>query len=257
MTEQNSQDGMNLKDNSFTSPPFELRPNESKLAFYKLLKRANLTLDVPVEIMIGYEPKDATPCITMYDAGTGNETNYYYYRKTTLPKNHPHYDPAHPNELYITERVLHTVLYGAISLHIWGNNTPQKDSLIYQVRLAIKKIFMGDYSQCTNYDNGNCKTTGKTCDAISVKNAYGISNMCPYLDVIDINDPNYRNPDDAFGEHNMHGFEIGHPQDLDELGVVPEVYHSSILITYYRDEEYVTPTAPYCEYQEGTEEVEK
>jgi len=224
-------------------------PDMGMLCFYNILKRADLTLEDDVTLLRSYDPQDRTPAVTMHNGSAGAEKDHIYYRKGPLNIDHPYYDPEHPKINYIKERILRTSVPGAISLHIWGNDLVQKDSLTWQVRQALRKIFMADYTQCKNFDDGNCKTTGTTCDAIGT-----VSRICPFSDVTDVLDVNYRGPGDAFSETNVHDIEINSPTNLDELGVVPEVYHNSILITYIRDEEYVVGTELYCAYIDELDE---
>jgi hypothetical protein len=229
----------------------EYHVDPGELCFYNILKRANLTLDVIVTVLREYDPGDKTPCVTFYSAGpTGDEISIPYYIKTSLPENHPYYDPENPDEQYVTKFGLRTTIPGSITLHIWADSKPEKDSLIYQVRKALKKAMMNDYYQCSNYDynTDKCKTTKNTCDAID-----SLGNVCPYESIIDINDPNYRNPSNALVDSDVHGLIIQTPQSIDELGVIPEVYHSSILITYNRYEYYMRDTAPLCAFEDDSE----
>lgn len=223
-----------------------------ELCFYKILKRANLTLDVPVTVLVEYDPQDKTPCVTFYSAGpTGDEISVPYYDKTSLPEDHPYYDSNSPDEQYMTRFGIRTTVPGSITLHIWGNDKSEKDSLIYQVRKAIKKAMMNDYYQCSNYDynTDKCKTINDTCDGIS-----NLGKICPFENVTDVDDSNYRNPSNAFNDNDIHGLVIQNPQSLDELGVIPEVYHSSILITYKRYEYYMRDTAPLCAFKDDSDE---
>jgi hypothetical protein len=114
--------------------------------------------------------------------------------------------------------------------------------------------FMGNYRQCMNYDfkTNICATTGNECDALTVVNTFSYSEMCPYLNIDDITNSNYRNPYDAFYDSRLRAVEVQLPQSLDEITVVSEVYHSSIMIKYLSDVDFVTPTSPAFAYQDKT-----
>ena len=226
-------------------------PNPATKCFYNILKHANLTLDVPVKILTEYPSEDDTPCVSMIDTPSGTVPDKrIYYRYGTLPDTHPFYDPDNPNVEYLVEKVLRTTSHGVITLHIHANSKDEKDSLVFQVNQAIDMAFMGNYHQCMNYKDGICFTTGETCDATTVVNTYSYSEMCPYLDIDDITNTLYRNPYDAFYDAGLRAVEVQLPQSLDETMIVPEVYHSSIMITYLSDHEFVTPTSPAFAFQD-------
>lgn len=230
-------------------------PNPATKCFYNILKRAKIAVDEDVQLLLTYPSGDAIPCIGMVDMPHGTVEKYFGYNKTVLPVDHPAYDPEHPDAEYITERVLHKTSPGAISLHIFANSKAQKDSMVYQINRAIDMVIMGQFEQCGNFEDGICKTTGETCDATTVINAYSYSGMCPYVNITDPIDPLFRNPTDSFAENGLRAVEVQLPSSLDELGVIPEVFHSSILITYLLDEEYVTPVALYCEYKDTEDDT--
>ena len=233
----------------------EFHPNPATKCFYNILKRANLTLDEPVKILTEYPPDDAIPCVSMIDTASGIKPDKrIYYNYGPLPETHPYYNPNNPDIEYIVEKVLRTTSHGVITLHVHANSKDEKDSLVFQVNQAIDRAFMGNYRECMNYDytTGHCETTSETCDATTVVNTYSYSEMCPYLDIEDKSDPLYRNPYDPFYDAGLRAVEVQLPQSLDEITIVSEVYHSSIMITYLSDHDFVTPTSPAFAYQDKT-----
>lgn len=228
----------------------KLIPNPIKKAFFDILYN-NIPIDnTPVEVLIEYPPLDTTDCITMeLSGGIMGDVRVAGAELHPLPPDHKYYDPKHPDELYNTKVFVSETVHAVLNIHIWSNTGEKNSTIVHGIKKCINMALNHHYSYCTNFDNQNiCSTTGKLCDAIKIKNHLSIRGICPYSEVRDKNDPNYRGPDNVFNQNLIipDSCKIRPEQNVDDLGASPPVYHTVIPLDLVYEDKTVNDIHPVC-----------
>ena len=170
------------------------------------------------------------------------------------------YNPDKPDVEYCREKIRWDILDEGIVLHVWAHSNEVRDHIIMKVKHLITQAKMNDYRFCTKYQpsNGECITTMKSCDAPLKQTVDSIENRCPYPQVTDPADPNYRDPKTYF---EMTGIRLENlilrgQSTADQLGITPPIYHTTLSYDYIRDEYMVLETVPYTDFSVDIKEKE-
>jgi len=218
----------------------DTRPDPSILCFNKILK-GNITYDGEVvPVLTTYPPGDVTPSISMsVDGGQVALSTYYEY------------NPDNNTKTLVEERER------TMTLHFWANNIDEKDFIVARTRELITRAEMGDYHTCVNYDPTTtmCATSKGVCDAITFVNAYSMEGKCPFMEVTDPGDANYRNPDTPYHQNNIVHVRMRTRQNADQLTIYPEMYYSFFTIEHMLMEKTVISSAPFKDVGLGDLEV--
>jgi hypothetical protein len=116
----------------------------------------------------------------------------------------------------------------------------------------MENVLMGNYQYCDKYNPTTqlCSTTSKKCDAIIIKNVYGTEGLCPYLDITDSSDPDYRNPSNYFVISGIRdeSVKLRTKAKVDQLNFTPPIYHSNLTFDYIRDTYLILNTVPFTTF---------
>lgn len=203
----------------------------------------------PVEVLTEFAPKPELNCITMNaDPALNSKSTFHYYRKTKLNPGDPGYDPDNPDMMYVTRKVRWDVYEDSVSLHVWAKTNEIRDHLVMQVDKIVTEAKMHHYQYCSKYNHitGVCITTEQQCDAVSRDGVHSIEGRCPYPDIVDPESPHYRNPRTYFQETGIRVESLisRGATNVDQLDLVPEVYHTAINFDYTLDKETVVDVSP-------------
>jgi hypothetical protein len=203
----------------------------------------------PVEVLTEFAPEPELNCITMNaDPALNSVSTLYYYRKTKLNPGDQGYDPSNPDLEYVTKKVRWDVYEDSMSLHIWATTNEIRDHLVMQVNEIITRAKMHNYQYCSRYNPTTmiCSTTQQPCDAPSRETAHSIEGRCPYPDIVDPYSPHYRDPKNYFQETGIRVESLisRGATNIDQLDLVPEVYHTAVNFDYTLDKETVVDISP-------------
>lgn len=229
----------------------ELKLDPMKYFMVKILWKRVFYDGKPVIVLTEFPPKGNLPAITMStDGGLGLVGEMTQYVFDTLDEDHPLYDANNPYQKYCVGKKVTETHKKLLTLHVWGVTGKDRDDILKQVKRCIRLAKMNHYSMCTKFDVAThvCETTGEQCDALSVYNDYSAQGMCPFLDITDETSANYRNPQTYFDVTLIHqqNTEPRGDSNLDQLDLVPEVYHSSLPVDITIDEVIMVETTPYA-----------
>lgn len=217
----------------------------------RLLDGRVLNDTTPLEVIDRYEPEDKIPCYTIsVTGGPGELETWFEYNLKPLPITHPLYDPENPDEQCATEKIQVKRSRKVITLHIWSHDAELREHMVEQAIKHLDKAGLGCYQYCTRLDSdGICQTTDEDCDAPLKLTLYSVEGRCPYPDVTDEEDVNYRNPQSYFELLGVpvEFFKLRGDEDIDELTLNPVVYHTAIPIDYIQENRLVIETAPVGE----------
>ena len=227
--------------------------DQGRYLFLKLLDQ-HITLNGnSVEVLVEFPPNEELPCITMSSGAGLGETGTYVQNVTTpLNEDDPNYDRNNPDEQYNTQKQYMDTSEMVMMLHIWADTQEDRDDITRQVMGTIRNARLNLYPYCVNYnvDTQICGTTNNQCDAISTKNPYSVQGMCPYLDITDSSSPQYRNPSNYFVKTGIRTWTVKphQPENIDQLDIVPPVFHTTISIDYTIDEYINVNVFPFTEF---------
>jgi hypothetical protein len=164
------------------------------------------------------------------------------------PGSPPYYDPSDPNEEYAKQRIRWDVYDESIVIHVWATTNELRDHIVRNVKDIITSSKECFYPFCDKYNTitGVCSTTSNQCDAPSGLTFDSIENRCPYPDITDPNDPNYRNPSTYYTDAGIRveSVDVKGETTADQLGIVPPIHHSTIPFTYIRDAQLIINSSP-------------
>jgi hypothetical protein len=241
-----------------TSSGYLTEVDYGRYLFLKLLD-GHVTLNSsPVEVLTEFPPNDPLPCITMSSgAGLGETGTYIQDFQNPLPSDNPFYDPENPNELYNTQRRYMDTSEENMMLHVWADTQEDRDNIVRQVRQYIRNARLNQYPYCANFNQTTqkCSTTNNECDAITTSNAYSVQGNCPYPNITDPTDSTYRNPTNYFTITGVRTWTIKlhQAENIDQLDILPPVFHSTISIDYTIDEYTTVDVNPFIELTENTD----
>lgn len=175
--------------------------------------------------------------INLVERGGNPEDNTMIFRvMEPLPSDHPYYDPNNPGELYNVASQRRTDQKSVMDIHIWAKVSSDRDMIVRQIITILNEAVMFNYKYCVNLNTTSniCSTTNETCDAIGNTNRFGIQGKCPYADITDPTNPNYRNPSTYFDMGSISPFLVAvrGEQNVDDLSTVRETYHSVLPVDY-------------------------
>jgi hypothetical protein len=220
-----------------------------KLLMVQLLDGRITINGEPVEVLTEFTPEPELNCITMNaDPALNSKSTFYYYRKTKLNPGDVGYDPSNPDLQIVTRKVRWDVYEDSVSLHVWAKTNEVRDHIVMQVNEIITQAKMHHYKYCSRYNptTGICSTTGQQCDASSRETAHSIEGRCPYPDIVDPESPQYRNPMSYFQETGIRIESLisRGATNVDQLDMVPEVYHTAVNFDYTMDKETIVDVSP-------------
>jgi hypothetical protein len=119
---------------------------------------------------------------------------------------------------------------GNIKINTWCNDEQARESINNQIQECFIKASNHHYIYCTNYNDGNCTTLGKPCQATTINTSRTIKYKCP--------DPDANNYQSLFSKHMISdGTCVLEPAFfIDEINEHPPILHSVLKI--------------HCEYME-------
>lgn len=232
--------------------------NPMTYALVNILDGKILINNTPIEVITEEPPLPTLDCINLVERGGVAEDNTKVFDVSEpLPEDHPYYDPTNPDELYVQKLQRRRDQKASIDIHIWANTSSERDNVIKQIMEIIAEAVMFNYKYCMNYDTPTtvCSTTKNPCDAITNKNAYGIQGKCPFANITDAEDPNYRGPATYFDPGNINIFLIAvrSEQNVDDLSTIPETYHSVLPIDFEVTIVNEVPVNPLCAIDTSSE----
>lgn len=210
-----------------------------------------------IPVMSSYPPNRTIPSIGFNThPGVEGDNQSICMIQEQLDDNHPYYDPEEDEE-YTTGYVLRSRESKRLTVFGYAPNTNIRDCMFYQCRLLLQLAINGDYRACINYESGNCSTTGDICDATEVRNRFSIQGKCPYLDIDDELNPNYRNPINIFNKYGIVRRRIRprSPQLIVDSGAEPVLYNFAWDIDLELINVVEYSTMPICNYRIGDEDI--
>jgi len=220
----------------------------AKELLIRLLDKRVLNDTTPLEVIDRYEPEDKIPCFTLsITGGSGELDTWFEYNQKPLPTNHPLYNPLNPDEQYATEKILVKRSKKVITLHAWSHDPELREHMVEQCQKHLEKATLCFYQYCVRLQSdGTCTTTNEDCDAPLKLTPHSVEGRCPYPDVTDEDDVNYRNPQTYFELLGIpiEFFRLRGDEDIDELTLTPPIYHTAIPIDYIQENRTVIETAP-------------
>lgn len=228
-----------------------------KYCFYKILEnKIEFPEGEAIPVLTQFSPEAHPYALTIVQQGGVGETKSSVTGiLSPLDEDHPYYDEENPDEKYLQTRRIKTPSTKVLSLHGWAKSAVGRDSIFEQMKACIREALSFNYKYCANFKEGKCSTTDEDCDATTVVNRFSISGKCPYLDVTDEDDVNYRNPSTYFElcgvrmNLKLHGVKF-----IEETDSVPETYRFIQDITVTVEEVTDIPVAPICEVTVEDEE---
>ena len=202
-------------------------------AVIAVLKGNIKTNDVTVPVIKRSYPLDKTPCITLENSGgTITRNKWRLNLPFPLPEEHPQFDKDNPNAEY-PQDVLKTEKSTTVNIHVWTDNETEREEINNQIIDCFRKVESDHYMFCSNYSNGNCKTTDSTCEAIDNIFSRDIKNQCPK--------PSEYKYENIFKKYNLvrEKCNIESPFDVDDLNTEPITLHSVFEFNAYFYDYYV------------------
>ena len=124
------------------------------------LLQGHITLNGEVvEVRRQFNPQGHLPCITL-DLGIEDTTDYYYHS-------------FHEKERVYFRRS------SEIQINTWCNNEEDRESINTQIMNCFYDAIEHDYTYCSNYSNGRCKTVNGACPCVSPTGSRDIKRKCP------------------------------------------------------------------------------
>ena len=128
------------------------------------LLQGHITLNGEVvEVRRQFNPQGHLPCITL-DLGIEDTTDYYYHS-------------FHEKERVYFRRS------SEIQINTWCNKEEDRESINTQIMSCFYDAIEHDYTYCTQYTNGRCKTQGKACPCVSPTSSRAHKRKCPDPDL--------------------------------------------------------------------------
>jgi hypothetical protein len=232
--------------------------NPMTYALVNILDTNILMNNSPIEILTDEPPLPSLDCVNLVErGGTAQNNTKVFDVSEPLPANHPYYNPNNPDDLYVQKLQRRRDQKGSMDIHVWANRSSDRDSVIKQIITVIDEAVMFNYKYCMNYNKTTtiCKTTTNPCDALTNKNAYGVQGKCPFANITDPTDPNYRGPATYFDPGNINIFLIAvrSEQNVDDLSTMPETYHSVLPVDFEVTIVNEVPVNPLCEIDTSSE----
>lgn len=222
--------------------------------FLELLENKITINGTPVPFLTQFYPEDTRPCVTLFmEGGSGVTSEETRFKNTPLDEDHPYYDEENPDEPYLQEVKEISYTSKTIQLQIWCNERDERDTILYQIKEIFKKLANRHYTTCKNYDPTGtlCTVTDELCDAITSNNRYGVQKKCPFMDIEDPEDANYRNPQSILEKYGIRHTSLNprEPTELLDLNPVPEEWRLAWIIDFVIAEEYSKKVNPVCDIE--------
>lgn len=230
----------------------------SLYTFIRLFYNKVYCNDNYVKVNNEYPPLKDIPCITFnIQSGIGIENRQIRMLRNPLPEDNPYFDETNEDEEYVNEYTIRHQEKRRLTINIWAYDTPTRDCIFRQVKNIISLAINGYYGACANYFEGNCETTGNECDATSEINRFSVQGKCPYLDITDEGDENYRGPENIFSKYGINKDRIfpRSPQFLVDSAVQPALYRVMWDLDIEVQESITYRTIPICAYENDDEEI--
>lgn len=157
--------------------------NRIKRAFLQVFQN-NLSYEkTNVPVVIRDFPYDNTPCITLSSEQGVEKKTIVENKLHSLNKDHPLYDPEHPEKKY-SQEIFYFLKQGSILINIWCNDKSQKEALIAQIKTLLYKAIFYNYQFCIQFNSKTeiCNTTNEKCDVLTFFNGRTVKGRCPYPD---------------------------------------------------------------------------
>lgn len=237
-----------------------LKQDMGTFLFNKLLNNRIMINSTPVPVNTEYTPTDEfatnadlTEINLNGGGGEGKIGSFIFNQTITLTSDNPYYDPTNPGRQYAAQKVRWSVYKESIEVHIWSHYNRYRDHVVTSIVDDImENVLMGNYQYCDKYNPTTqlCSTTSKKCDAIIIKNVYGTEGLCPYLDITDSSDPDYRNPSNYFVISGIRdeSVKLRTKAKVDQLNFTPPIYHSNLTFDYIRDTYLILNTVPFTTF---------
>ena len=210
--------------------------NPMMYAIVNILGNNILISGITVPVATEEPPLPGAFSINLVERGANPADNTMVFNvMEPLPPTHPYYDPKNPNDLYNTKVQRRTDQKGVMDIHIWAESSSDRDSIVRQIITILNESLMFNYKYCVNLSPLNiCSTTNETCDAIGNTGRFGIQGKCPYCDIQDPTDSNYRNPSTYYDLGSISPFLVAvrGEQNVDDLSTIRETYHSVLQVDY-------------------------
>ena len=129
----------------------------------KLLQGRILLSGEVVEVRRQFNPQGHLPCITL-DLGIEDTTDYYYHSFKEKER------------VYFRRS-------SEIQINTWCNKEEDRESINTQIMSCFYDAIEHDYTYCTQYTNGRCKTQGKACSCVSPTTGRAHKRKCPDPDL--------------------------------------------------------------------------
>lgn len=129
----------------------------------KLLQGRILIGGEVVEVRRQFNPQGHLPCITL-DLGIEDTTDYYYHS-------------------FKEQERVYFRRSSEIQINTWCNNEEDRESINTQIMSCFYDAIEHDYTYCTRYTNGRCKTQGKACPCVSPTTGRAHKRKCPNPDL--------------------------------------------------------------------------
>ncbi len=129
----------------------------------KLLQGRILLSGEVVEVRRQFNPQGHLPCITL-DLGIEDTTDYYYHSFKEKER------------VYFRRS-------SEIQINTWCNKEEDRESINTQIMSCFYDAIEHDYTYCTQYTNGRCKTQGKACPCVSPTSSRAHKRKCPDPDL--------------------------------------------------------------------------
>jgi len=121
---------------------------------------------------------------------------------------------------------------GSVNVHVWCNTEEEREAINRRVSNCFSKALMHDYTYCTQYNEGNCKSMKRRCEASLMNSNRARRRRCPC--------PTEYGYQSLIIKHNLTDgtLDVEPPFYMDELDQNPPVLHSIFQCTCEYIEEY-------------------
>jgi hypothetical protein len=190
----------------------------------------------------------------MIDGGVGTTSEIIGQASAPLPEDHPYHDELKPDEKFVQERIKVMQKPMTTTLIIWAVDRDSRQRIHNQMIDILQMACDFNYSCCVKFNrlDNKCSQTGNQCDALNEpKNRYSIQGKCPFLDVKDKNDPNFRGPETWMNKLGIFfNMQSVRKEDMTEdLASTPELYRCDQLIDGYSIEIRSVKVHPICKVE--------
>jgi hypothetical protein len=173
--------------------------------------------------------------------------NDYY---APLQSTNTYYDPLNPDELVNQGISIRQESHRQITIRITGATSDDRNSIQNQVESLLFAAKHYQYNACLNYDplTSECSTTEGECDALTSDNRFAVVGKCPFLDVIDVTDSDYRNPLSVFTLSGIapNSLRIKPEKPDTLLNISKEIYTSDFFVEFDDVVVYNVSANPVC-----------